>query len=187
MNWLAHLHLSDPTPAFRLGSLLPDIVDKPVLVNLPAEFQPGIRRHVQIDVFTDSHPIFRRSVARLKPPYRRFGGILVDVFYDHFLASHWANYSNVPLPDFTMEVYTTFQSHSHLLPETARLRLHHMQTEDWLGSYRTLDGIAATLNRISRRLSRPVDLAQAVRQLEDDFAGFYADFKGFYPELQSHV
>lgn len=187
MNWLAHLHLSEPTPAFRLGSLLPDMVAYADLANLPAQFQPGIGRHRQIDVYTDSHPLFKRSVQRLNPPYRRFGGILVDVFYDHFLARHWDDFSGTPLPDFVAGVYADLQTGQHLIPEGPRFALQRMQAENWLCSYREIDGIRTTLGRIGRRLRRPVDLAAGASILENQHSVFYEDFSAFYPELQAHV
>ena len=137
--------------------------------------------------FTDSHPIFRSSVRRLKPPYRRFGGILIDVFYDHLLASHWDSFSALPLPDFAADVYAGFEQYWNLIPEAARLRLQRMQTENWLCSYRETTGIATALGRIGRRLQQPFDLAQSASLLEDDYSLFYADFSAFYPELQAHV
>src|SRR5687767_5374896 len=103
MNWLAHLLLSEPTPAFRLGSILPDLVSSPLLADMPSKFQRGIQRHLQVDAYTDSHAIFRRSVQRLNPPFRRFGGILIDVFYDHFLSLDWHSFSHTPLPEFASE------------------------------------------------------------------------------------
>lgn len=187
MNWLAHLHLSEPAPEFRLGSLLPDLVPKPEQPLLPALFRPGIDRHRQIDIFTDSHPLFRRSIARMEPPYRRFGGILVDIFYDHYLASRWASYSAFSLPDFVAETYQGFERQWHLVPEITRRRLQQMQTEDWLNSYGDIAGIAKTLERISHRLSRPTALVGAVTTLERHYDGFYEDFAAFYPELQRHV
>src|SRR5688572_8345575 len=98
MNWLAHLLLAEPTPQFRLGAILPDLVSMQVLAGLPPDFQRGIRQHRQVDAYTDSHAIFRRSVQRLDPPFRRFGGILVDIFYDHFIARDWQSFSATPLP-----------------------------------------------------------------------------------------
>jgi hypothetical protein len=89
MNWLAHLFLSDPEPACRIGNLLPDFLSANVLAGLPAAFQRGIAQHRRIDAYTDAHPVFRRSVQRFAPPFRRYGGVLVDIFYDHFLARDW--------------------------------------------------------------------------------------------------
>lgn len=187
MNWLAHLHLSEPTPAFRLGNLLPDLVKGPELARLPADFQPGIQRHWQIDAFTDTHPVFRRSVGRLEAPYRRFGGVLVDVFYDHILASHWPSHSAIPLPDFAAEVYAGFEPYWKVIPDLARLRLQQMQEHNWLCTYREIAGIAAVLDRIGKRLRQPIDLGHAASLLERDYDLFAADFSAFYPKLQAHV
>src|SRR5436190_1321401 len=105
VNWLAHLILSEPSPAFRIGNLLPDILPWSELRAMPAKyqggiechrvidcfadshpiFQGGIECHRVIDCFADSHPIFRRSMARIDAPFRRYAGILIDIFYDHFL------------------------------------------------------------------------------------------------------
>src|SRR5689334_19151815 len=135
MNWLAHLLLSEPTPAFRLGSILPDLVSAPFLVEMPSEFQRGIRRHRQIDAYTDSHAVFRRSVQRLDPPFRRFGGIVMDIFYDHFLSRDWPRFSDTLLPNFASEFYASFESHRADIPPGAYARLEQMQAGNWLCSY----------------------------------------------------
>lgn len=187
MNWLAHLLLSEPNPAFRLGNLLPDLGQSRLLVNLPAEIQRGVRQHRQIDAYTDSHPVFRRSVRRLEPPFRRYGGILVDVFYDHFLARDWPAYSATPLPSFAAEVYGSFDLHWNDIPAEIRPRLEQLRIEDLLCSYREVSGIAEALRRISKRLRRPFDLSAAVAILELHDEAFSADFQEFFPDLQARV
>lgn len=187
MNWLAHLYLSEPSPAFRLGNLFPDLLSFPELASLPSEYQPGIEQHRRIDAFTDSHPVVRRSIQRIEPPLRRFGGILCDLFYDHFLANDWSAYSDEPLPDFARAVYASFDTlHGTLSPE-ALSRLKQMETDDWLCSYRELSGMARALERIGARFRRPVPLVHAIPLLEQHYDAFRADFQAFFPELRSHV
>src|SRR4051794_25034383 len=111
MNWLAHLVLSEPSSAFRIGNLLPDILPWSEWRALPAKYQGGIECHRVIDSFTDSHPVFRRSVGRVGAPFRRYAGILIDVFYDHFLASLWSRYAMVPLDQFAAEFYNSLPAH----------------------------------------------------------------------------
>jgi acyl carrier protein phosphodiesterase len=187
MNWLAHLFLSEPTPAFRVGNLLPDFVGVSALAALPAAFQGGIRAHRQIDAFTDAHPVFRQSVARLQPPLRRFGGPLVDVFYDHFLARDWERYSASSLTDFAAEFYGSIEALRGEIPAEAMLALERMRADDWLCSYRELAGVEETFRRMSQRLRRPFDLAPAAAVLERHYAAFEADFAAFFPELSAYV
>src|SRR6187549_190225 len=90
MNWLAHLLLSPPEPLLRLGNLSGDFVRGIDVTLLRPELQLGITQHRRIDAFVDAHPLVRRSRERLDAPFRRFAGVLVDVYYDHFLARDWA-------------------------------------------------------------------------------------------------
>lgn len=187
MNWLAHLLLSEPTPAFRLGNLLPDLVSGAELSGLPPEFQRGILLHRQIDAYTGSHPIFRRSLQRLRPPFRRYGGILIDVFYDHFLARDWRSFSPKSLPDFASEVYASFDRCWADLPPEIHRRLQRMRSDDLLCSYREIRGIAMALRGISGRLRRPFDLAASISILESEHDAFHEDFTAFFPDLLVQV
>jgi len=187
MNWLAHLLLSEPTPAFRLGGILPDLVSTSLLADLPPEIQRGIQRHRQIDAYTDSHPIFLRSVRRFQPPFRRFGGILIDVFYDHFLSRDWQSFSDTLLPEFASEFYASFEGLRAEIPPDAYARLQQMQAGDWLCSYVDVAGVAEALKRISSRLRRPFDLVPSISVLEHDYDSLHTDFAAFFPELFTYV
>src|SRR5690349_10617344 len=128
MNWLAHLFLSESDAAFRIGNLLPDLLPPAELQKLSPAFLPGVDCHRRIDAFTDAHPVVRRSITRLASPHRRFGGVLMDMFYDHFLAVDWDCYSGQPLEQFTQFVYADFEVHWHELPDHVTELLQSMQS-----------------------------------------------------------
>lgn len=185
MNWLAHLYLSAPHPAVRIGNLLPDLLPASVLQSLTPEMKRGAQQHLRIDSFTDAHPTVRQSINRIPAPFRRYGGILVDVFYDHFLSIRWNLFSSVPLPVFVTEIYSSFDQYRNDIPDVAIPKLEAMREENWLESYGTIRGIRTTLDRISQRLKRPFPLAHGVRFLEENYAELEADFGQFFPELQA--
>ncbi|HEU5069330.1 MAG TPA: ACP phosphodiesterase [Verrucomicrobiae bacterium] len=187
MNWLAHLHLSEPSPEFRLGNVLPDLLGVRELASLPAEFQRGVTCHRRIDAFTDAHPCFRQSVARLAPPFCRFGGIIMDVFYDHLLAVNWPGFSPHPLRRCLDEFYASFAPQRSRLPAAVWPVLERMREQDWLGSYGDLAGVRLALNRIGCRLSQPRELGACGPELERNYAVLADDFARFYPELRAHV
>lgn len=187
MNWLAHLHLSEPTAPFRLGNVLPDLAPARELVGLPDEVKRGMACHRRIDAFTDAHSCFRRSVARLTPRFRRFGGIIVDVLYDHFLTAAWSDYASGTMRMRVDEFYASFDAHRSDLPLRVWPVLERMREQDWLGSYGDLAGVSVALGRISRRFRRPVDLSACAPELTEGYAAFKGDFVRFYPELCAHV
>jgi acyl carrier protein phosphodiesterase len=187
MNWLAHLYLSEPIPAFRIGNLLPDLVPASALSGLSSDFLRGVKQHRRIDAFTDTHPIVRRSISRVNPHFRRFGGILVDVFYDHFLARDWQNFSPIPLHTFAAEIYDSFDRYRSEIPSEALVHLKYMRESNWLCAYREINGILAALDRLGLRLRRPVPLGNAISVLRDNYDDLFADFSAFFPELISHL
>ncbi|MBH8572629.1 DUF479 domain-containing protein [Nostocaceae cyanobacterium CENA369] len=191
MNWLAHLFLSEPNVESRLGNLLADIVKGSARQTLNSHLQRGIECHQVIDKFTDTHIVVQRSKERIDLNYRRFSGVLVDVFYDHFLAKNWSDYSHVTLDEFTAEIYESFQAYQGEIPAIVSEVINRVATEDWLGSYRNVVGVENTLERISKRLSRKLNrsfiLTNAVSELITHYDAFEYDFQEFFPELFFHV
>lgn len=189
MNWLAHVFLSEPDVEFRLGNLLADIVRGEELRRMSAGFQRGARKHKQIDAFTDSHPVVKRSRSRISPEYRRFSGVLVDVFYDHLLATSWGAYSPIVLDAFTAKFYADIESSSIELPSSARVTLDRIIRHDLLGAYRRVEGVERSLRRVSAYLSsrwqREFELERGVADLIAQRAGFDEDFAEFFPQLQA--
>jgi acyl carrier protein phosphodiesterase len=191
MNWLAHVFLSPPDIEFRLGNLLADLVRGRDRAAMPAAFLDGVRRHQAIDAFTDSHPAVHRSRARIGGDFQHVTGILVDVFYDHFLALDWGRYSAEPLEAFVARLYADIQAHPIELPTEARAAVERMMADYRLGSYRRLDGIEASLRRVSMRLmertGQDFGLERGVPELVANFDALRGDFAEFFPQLRSHV
>ena len=187
MNWLAHLVLSDRSPTFRIGNLLPDLMTRTELEAAPEVFQAGIQCHRCIDVFTDAHRLVRQSARRLSPTNRRFAPILIDIFYDHFLSRNWGDHCSQPLDDFLHEVYSSFDQRRAELPMVTSDILQRMRAENWLGSYGEIAGVRLTLERVARRFRRPVQLGDAVLELEKNYDPLKADFEEFFPELRAYI
>lgn len=188
MNFLAHALLAGAAPADRLGAVLGDFVKGPLPAGLPSDVAAGVALHRRIDSFADAHPAFRRSRARVSRRRQRYGGIMVDMFYDHLLARHWAIFCDEPLEAFSARLYALLDAHPHLLPERLARVLVFMKQDNWLASYRDSAQVGLALDRLSRhRLSQPNPLAGAVEELERDYAGFESDFHDFLPAALRHV
>lgn len=188
MNYLAHLRLAPDEPLLRLGNLLGDFARGVDVAALPEPLRRGIAQHRAIDRFTDAHPVFRRSRQRLPPALRRFGGVLVDVYYDHFLARHWSRFGDGRgLEDFTQAVYGELQQHDAWLPPQLQQAAPLMRRQDWLAGYRELANIDVTLQRMSRRLRRDNPLGQGGEELRRHYDGLQDDFVAFFPDALAHA
>ena len=186
MNYLAHALLAGDHPADRIGGVIGDFVKGP-LDPLPDGLGPGLAAgvmlHRRIDSFADSHPAFRRSRGRVSAARRRVGGIMVDMFYDHFLALHWQRFSAEPLDDFTADTYRLIAAHPEPLPAAFGPVFERMRAHDWLASYQDAAVVALALDRMAEfRLRRPNPLAGAGDELLAAYAGLEADFFEFLPD-----
>ena len=184
MNFLAHLYLSGDNPKIKIGNFIGDFVKGK---NLGERFDPdvvnGITLHREIDWFTDTHPVVKQSKNRLRPKYRHYAGVIVDIFYDHFLAKNWDHYSKQLLPDFVEECYATIQEHESILPEEVRYMMPYMIKGNWLVNYSTLEGIQRALSGMARRTRFESKMEESVADLQDNYADFKREFEAFFPDL----
>ncbi len=154
---------------------------------LDGRFPPGIEQgillHREIDSFAGQNPHFLRSKRRLDQSFGLYRGVLVDLFYDHFLAAHWEDYADVPLSVFISDAWRVLCEHKEFLPDKLQ-RIMPFMFRDWMPSYRDIGGIAAVLHRMSRfRLKRANGLGEGAEALSRNYGGLYGDFQKFLPEL----
>ena len=183
MNYLAHLHLGGQRPGQLLGSLYGDFVKGRLQGQFDPEIETAIQLHRSIDVFTDRHPLVDVALSRFSLTRRRYAGIVLDVFFDHCLARDWTLYADQPLELFTSDVYRVLSAQPEL-PDRLATIAPHMVAHDWLGSYREFEVLEQVLRGISRRLTRPEELAAAMQELRVLYEPLSEDFRLFYPQLQ---
>ena len=184
MNHLAHLYLAGDDEERIVGQILGDFLEPGWRQRASAGVIAAVAEHQSIDVFTDEHPVVVRGRRRLDPPLRRFGGILLDVFFDHFLACRWREFSpDTPLEEFTGSRYAVLSRRREWLTMRLARALPAMARDDWLASSRTIEGVEATLARIAAMLSRPTPLPMGAELLRRERANWEADFDAFFPEL----
>jgi acyl carrier protein phosphodiesterase len=118
---------------------------------------------------------------------RRYAGIVVDIFYDHLLATLWDRFHDAPLEEFAQSRYRILEGRTEELTDRLRAALPIIVGRDWLTSYRSIEGIERALIGVSRRLKRANPIAEAGAVLRRDRAGFEQDFLAFFPDLTAHI
>lgn len=187
MNYLFHLYLSPDTPAELVGSILGDFVKGRLDTTYAPDVTRGIVLHRRVDSFAHDHPAVRRSRLRIDESYGHCRGVLVDVFYDHFLARRWEYHHPVPLPLFAQRVYAALESYLPLLPPAMQQMTTRMIAHDWLTSYRDEAVVARVLERLSLRLRRPTLLSTGGVELRRNYAGLGEDFEEFRGSALAYI
>ncbi len=183
MNYLAHLYLSEPDEESWLGAIMGDFVKGPLQGRFAPGITQGIIMHRRIDTFTDAHAVVARSKARISPARRRFAGIMVDMFYDHFLARRWADLHGSPLTGFTSRIYAILGRRHAILPERLQRVAPMMASGDWLGSYAQVEAVRVALDNMGRRFNRVNTLQGSADELLEHYAALEADFLEFLPDV----
>ncbi len=191
MNHLAHALLAADTPASIIGSLSGDFVRGRIEDQFDVGVGEGIRLHRMVDSFTDAHAMTQRSRKRFVGAQRRVAGIVVDVYYDHFLFQHWALFSDESFARFCRRVYATLQFHAAMAPVHFRDYIPRFIERDLLTSCCTLDGVDEVVGRLAERWQKKPELQRlllrAGAEAENHYDAMQDDFLRFFPELVSEV
>ncbi|WP_420601896.1 ACP phosphodiesterase [Flagellimonas sp.] len=183
MNFLAHIYLSFGDKEITLGNFFADHIRGNKFKHFPEKIQKGILLHREIDTYTDSHPIAKQSSKRLHKNYSHYSRVIVDIFYDHFLAKNWFNYSDVPLEKYVDDFYDLLEDNFNMLPLATQRMMPYMITDNWLLSYSNLKGISKVLDGMNRRTKNKSKMNFAVLDLEEHYEAFENEFVLFFEEL----
>ena len=187
MNYLSHLYLSFDDESIAIGNYIADFVKGKKYMQYPQGVQHGILIHREIDHYADHHPIFLEGKRRLAKEYRHYAGVIMDVYYDHFLAKNWADYSDEDLKGFCQRHYQLLKNNQTLLPKRCSYLLRYMHAGDWLYNYQFLEGIQFALSGMAQRTPFESGMEKAVKNLTEDYDKFEGEFRAFYKEILPHI
>ncbi len=188
MNFLAHLLLAGDDEGLRLGAILGDFVrGREALSEFDEDVQRGIMLHRFIDSHTDSLTCVCALRSSLDPPFRRYGGIIIDLAFDHLLALNWSDYSELSLDEFDEAVREMLTRHNDQLPEQLQGFMRYAERRGLFAAYRLKSEILLSLKGIGGRLSRPNPLHR-VNEVWPEFEPMAsACFATVFEEIQSGV
>jgi acyl carrier protein phosphodiesterase len=187
LNYLAHLFLAGTNPETILGNFIADHVKGNDTLQYSENIRNGISMHRAIDAYTDNHPVVKQSIYRLRSDFRKYSGVIVDMYYDHFLSSTWDDYSALDIYSFTQSRYEILNSFSAILPTRSARLLFYMEKQNWLVSYSSFEGMQQAFEGMSRRTSFESKMELAVINLKAEYLEFRKEFNDFFPELQYFV
>jgi acyl carrier protein phosphodiesterase len=187
MNYLGHMYLSGKDAELMLGNFIADAVKGNQIDSFPDPVKRGILLHRKIDAFTDHHSSSRALNRLLNPHFRKYSGVVVDMYYDHFLARNWTTFSSEDLKSFTEANYRILQRHFLQLPARSRRILPFMMKDNWLMAYASFAGLDQAFRGIARRTPFYSGMEKGVAVLRDHYAECRACFECFMPDVTAFV
>lgn len=183
MNYLAHAFLSGDNQDVLFGNFITDCLDGKKTNIYSGLIREGILFHHEIDRFTDLNATVDKGIVLLQPVFRKYSAVVIDIYYDHFLAAKWNDYSQIDLVEYTQKVYKIMIKRYLILPPKAKRIIPWMIAQNWLSSYANLTDLQRTFNGMARRTSNISRMDDAVLFLKENYDFFEMNFQEFFPEL----
>ena len=187
MNFLAHIYLSGNSRDILIGNFIGDYVKGKEYIYYPAGIQKGILLHRHIDSFTDQHPVTRSSKKFISERYGLYAGIVVDIFYDHFLSAMWDKYSDMSLSTYVRDRYKMLNTGFSHFPSGVKNWFPYFIKSNWLETYTSFEGLVMVFKRMSYRTSLPDHSDYAVDMLNKNYDELRDGFFVFFEELCAYV
>ncbi len=187
MNYLAHIFLSDNKPGIQIGNFIADFVKGNKLNRFPSHIREGIVLHRKIDTFTDSHYVVKETIAILRPTFGRYSGIIVDMYFDHFLAKNFICYSEKPLNKFAFHFYFFTLIYYKQLPSRVKGFIFHFITTNRLKKYATISGLKNSLEIMSTYKISALKPEITIDFLIDNYSDLEKKFHLFFTDLVEFV
>jgi acyl carrier protein phosphodiesterase len=185
LNYLAHSFLSYQKTDLIIGNFIADSIKGNHFEGLTEGIIKGITLHRKIDVFTDSHPLFLTSKRRFSKDFDKYSGVLIDIFYDHYLDKNFSLYSPLTLQKYVDGLYDLLKINYEYLPETAKRFYGYMTERNILFHYSSLKGIETVLTHLSNRIKNRFELQLAIPILEKNYSEIEEEFFIFFDDLQA--
>lgn len=187
MNHLAHLFLAGENKGLIIGNFIADMVKGKKMLDYPVDVQAGIQMHRQIDHFTDTHSVYKRSVQRARPILGKFAGMAMDVLFDYYLSNHWEAFADKPLQVFATQRIELLKQHEANFPEHSRRFLQYLIQGNVLWQYGSLPVLTRVFEGMSRRtVVRDNPLQKSIECLREHHRELEEDFLEFFPLLMAH-
>ena len=186
MNYLAHIFLSGTNRGIQIGNFIGDAVKGGNYNLYPEEIRSGILLHREIDNYADHHPLFREAVGMLRGDFGRYAAVLVDIYFDYFLATRFSIYSGKPLRPFCRGFYRTLVCHYRYLPKQVKGFVWHFILTNRLCRYASARGIQESLEIMVAFKNLKIDPEEAIRFLREHEERLGALFDAFFPEMIHH-
>ncbi len=187
MNFLAHLFLSGGVEDLMIGNFIADSVKGKAYLDYRPGIQQGIILHRKIDELTDNHAITRELSQLFKSKYQKYSGIVIDIFYDHFLSKNWNEFTDIELKRFIKTSHKVLLKNIAILPLRVQTFLPIMIAKNRLYSYSKIKGLKIALDRMAQYTSLPAATDFAITTLKKNYEYLDKNFLIFFKDIIQQV
>jgi acyl carrier protein phosphodiesterase len=187
MNFLVHSFLSGPSEDIIYGSLLGDKIKGNTYHKYNDETKKGILLSKKINEFIFNHPDFIKGQSRLNPKFRKNAKHILTIFYDHFLARNWGNYSGIPLEEYSEEVCYLLLKRYRIMPHKLKQIYPFIDGSNWITNFATVKGAHASMRELINIGVFRANIEYSMMELTEKYDQSRKDFVILFGDLINYV
>ena len=187
MNYLAHIFLSGNDSQLQVGNFIGDFVKGSNGKHYPKDIRKGIDLHRKIDYFTDNHELVRETIVMMRPEFGRYSGIILDMYFDYFLASNFTVYSRKSLNLFAFRFYFSALINYRHLPPRVKNFVFYFIFSNRLNKYAFINGLQQSLEIMATYKSKAIKPQKTIAYLIENKLELERRFHLFFPDLITYV
>lgn len=187
MNYLAHIFLSGNNHQLQIGNFIGDFVKGSRMNKYPENIRKGIILHRKIDEFTDNHLVVREAIGLLKPEFGRYSAIVIDMYFDYFLAINFRKYASGSLHLFAFRFYFYTLIYYKHLPIRVRGFIFHFIITHRLHKYASVSGLRNSFQIMEKYKTPAIQPDKTIQFLIENTDELEKQFHRFFPDLVEFV
>jgi acyl carrier protein phosphodiesterase len=196
MHYLTHLYLSrNCSTNIIVGNFIgaaskrvccSNSITKRNYDSINKEYIRGVILHDLVDQFINHHPIIIECKKGLIVN-TKFKSESIDLFFDHFLASHWEKHSEYPIDQFIMNTYSQLVSQQKNYPYKCNRILSILIKNNLLFQYKTIDGLHLIIKKLGKVTGNTLVFESSLFYLANNYLSFQKKFEEFVPQLKAYM
>ena len=183
LNYLAHIYLSGKSKQMQIGGFIADFVKGNKSKTHQQKIWNGIILHRKVDSFTDSHPIVREMIDKMRPEFGRYSAIVLDMYFDYFLATNFNRYSKQSLWYFSVQFSANTLLYYFSLPKKVQGFIFHFILSNRLYKYSKITGLKESLYIMSVYKIKSLQPEKCINYLMKNDTELENNFLIFFDEL----
>ena len=168
-----------------MGDFAKGRLDHPRHAHFSADIRKGLALHRFIDHFTDTHPVVSDCRNVLNDRFPRYASVIIDMYFDHFLAKNFETYHPLTLQSFIFKIYEILPRYAGVYYPDMKPMVASILKYDWLTNYQYPEGLRRSLGGMAKKFPFLAGIENAADELFENYDLYHDYFARFYPELQT--